>query len=319
MPQRVSEVANAVPSRNEALEKPMTVADHRSLRALGAPSVGVGVGFKPEHFEAIVDTRPKLGFFEVHAENYMGAGGAPHRRLDAIREFYPLSLHGVGLSIGSPGSLDRAHLQRLAAVAKRFEPTLVSEHLAWSTHEGAFLNDLLPLPYTDETLARVSEHIDEVQNALGRTMLLENPSTYVVFAESTWAETDFLREIARRTGCGLLLDVNNVFVSAVNHGFDADRYLADFPLSAVGEIHLAGSADDTDDAGLPLLIDAHNSPVRDAVWSLFSATIQRAGPIPTLIEWDNDVPAWPTLFEEARRAERTIVEAATIWEHADVV
>ena len=175
----------------------------------------------------------------------MGGGGAPHRRLDAIRERYPLSLHGVGLSIGSPGPLDRAHLQRLAAVAKRFEPTLVSEHLAWSTHEGAFLNDLLPLPYTDETFARVSEHIDEVQNALGRTMLLENPSTYVVFAESTWAETDFLREIARRTGCGLLLDVNNVFVSAVNHGFDPELYLADFPLAAVGEIHLAGCADDT--------------------------------------------------------------------------
>jgi uncharacterized protein len=295
----------------------MTVADHRSFRRLSAPSVGVG--FKPEHFEAIVDTRPELGFFEVHAENYMGAGGAPHRRLDAIREIYPLSLHGVGLSIGSPGRLDRAHLQRLAAVATRFEPTLVSEHLAWSTHEGAFLNDLLPLPYTDETLARVSEHIDEVQNALGRTMLLENPSTYVVFTESTWAETDFLREIARRTGCGLLLDVNNVFVSAVNHGFDPDRYLADFPLKAVGEIHLAGSADDTDEAGLPLMIDAHNSPVRDAVWSLFSATIRRAGPIPTLIEWDNDVPAWSTLFEEARRAERTIVEAATIRERADVV
>ena len=295
----------------------MTVADHRSPKGLAARSVGVG--FKPEHFEAIVETRPELGFFEVHAENYMGAGGAPHRRLDAIRELYPLSLHGVGLSIGSPGNLDRAHLQRLAAVAKRFEPTLVSEHLAWSTHEGGFLNDLLPLPYTDETVALVSEHVDEVQNALGRTMLLENPSTYVVFTESTWAETDFLREIARRTGCGLLLDVNNVFVSAVNHGFAADRYLADFPLTAVGEIHLAGSADDTDDVGLPLMIDAHNSPVRDAVWSLFSATIRRAGPIPTLIEWDNEVPAWPTLFEEARRAERTIVETATIRERADVV
>jgi uncharacterized protein len=295
----------------------MTVVDHRSLKGLSAGSVGVG--FKPEHFDAIIYTKPKLGFFEVHAENYMGGGGAPHRRLDTIREFYPLSLHGVGLSIGSPGNLDRAHLQRLAAVAKRFEPTLVSEHLAWSTHDGAFLNDLLPLPYTDETLARVSEHVDEVQNALGRTMLLENPSTYVVFTESTWAETDFLREIARRTGCGLLLDVNNVFVSAVNHGFSADRYLADFPLSAVGEIHLAGSADDTDDAGLPLMIDAHNSPVRDAVWSLFSETIRRAGPIPTLIEWDNDVPAWPVLLEEARRAERTIAETATIRERASVL
>jgi uncharacterized protein len=309
MPQRVSEVANAVPSRNEALEQPMTVADHRSSRALAAPSVGVG--FKPEHFEAIADTRPGIGFFEVHAENYMGGGGAPHRRLDAIRERYPLSLHGVGLSIGSPGLLDRAHLQRLAAVAKRFEPTLVSEHLAWSTHEGAFLNDLLPLPYTDETLARVSEHVDEVQNALGRTMLLENPSTYVVFAESTWAETDFLREIARRTGCGLLLDVNNVFVSAVNHGFDPEVYLADFPLAAVGEIHLAGSADDSDDAGLPLLIDAHNSPVRDAVWSLYSTTIRRLGATPTLIEWDNDVPAWSTLLGEARRAERAIADCTT--------
>jgi uncharacterized protein (UPF0276 family) len=295
----------------------MTVADHRSLKGVGAP--GVGVGFKPEHFEAIVETRPRLGFFEVHAENYMGGGGAPHRRLDAIRERFPLSLHGVGLSIGSPGKLDRAHLQRLAAVARRFEPTLVSEHLAWSTHEGAFLNDLLPLPYTDETVARVSEHVDEVQNALGRTLLLENPSTYVVFAESTWAEADFLREIARRTGCGLLLDVNNVFVSAVNHGFDPELYLADFPVSAVGEIHLAGCADDSDDAGLPLLIDAHNSPVRDAVWALYATTVRRLGPTPTLIEWDNDVPAWPTLLGEAGRAERVIAEAARAPERADVV
>ena len=295
----------------------MTAADHRSSWGLGAPSVGVG--FKPEHFEAIVDTRPQLGFFEVHAENYMGAGGAPHRRLDAIRERYPLSLHGVGLSIGSPGPLDQAHLQRLAAVAKRFEPALVSEHLAWSTHEGAFFNDLLPLPYTAETLGRVAEHIDEVQNALGRRMLLENPSTYVVFAESTWAETDFLREIARRTGCGLLLDVNNVFVSAVNHGHDPDRYLADFPLSAVGEIHLAGYAEDTDEAGLPLLIDAHNSPIREAVWALYTATIRRLGATLTLIEWDNDVPVWPTLLNETRRAERAIIETAKSRERVDAV
>jgi uncharacterized protein len=317
MARRASEVANVVQSRNEGLEKPMTAADHRSSWGLGAPSVGVG--FKPEHFEAIVDTRPQLGFFEVHAENYMGAGGAPHRRLDAIRERYPLSLHGVGLSIGSPGPLDQAHLQRLAAVAKRFEPALVSEHLAWSTHEGAFFNDLLPLPYTAETLGRVAEHIDEVQNALGRRMLLENPSTYVVFAESTWAETDFLREIARRTGCGLLLDVNNVFVSAVNHGHDPDRYLADFPLSAVGEIHLAGYAEDTDEAGLPLLIDAHNSPIREAVWALYTATIRRLGATPTLIEWDNDVPVWPTLLNETRRAERAIIETAKGRERVDAV
>jgi uncharacterized protein len=300
----------------------MTTADRRApiplARLLGPPSVGVG--FKAEHFEPIVETGPKLGFFEVHAENYMGAGGPPHRRLDAIRERYRLSLHGVGLSIGSPGPLDGAHLARLAAVAKRFEPALVSEHLAWSTHEGAFFNDLLPLPYTPETLARVADHIDEAQNALGRTILLENPSTYVAFAESTMAETDFLREIARRTGCGLLLDVNNVFVSATNHGYDPYRYLAEFPLHAVGEIHLAGYAEDADDADLPLLIDAHNSPVREAVWALYAETIRRLGAIPTLIEWDNDLPAWPTLLGEARRAERAIALACgQIPERVDAV
>jgi uncharacterized protein len=264
---------------------------------------GVGVGFKAEHFDAILETRPDLGFFEIHAENYMGAGGPPHRRLEAIRERYPLSLHGVGLSIGSPGPLDHAHLARLARVAERYQPAVVSEHLAWSTHEGAFLNDLLPLPYTDETLGRVCEHIDLVQTTLKRSMLLENPSTYVAFAETTMSETEFLGEIVRRTGCGLLLDVNNIFVSATNHGFDPYRYLADFPLAAVGEIHLAGCADDRDDAGFPLLIDAHNSPVRDAVWLLYAEAIRRLGATPTLIEWDNDVPAWPELVEEARRAE----------------
>ncbi|HKN28091.1 MAG TPA: DUF692 domain-containing protein [Roseiarcus sp.] len=279
----------------------MTEAD------LGAPSPpSVGVGFKAEDFDAILDSRPKLGFFEVHAENYMGAGGPPHRRLEAIRALYPLSLHGVGLSIGSPAPLDRAHLARLASVAERYQPAIVSEHLAWSTHEGAFFNDLLPLPYTDETLARVREHIDIVQSALRRRILVENPSTYVAFAETTMAETDFLAEIVRRTGCGLLLDVNNVFVSSANHGFDPYRYLAGFPFAAVGEIHLAGYADDSDDAGLPLLIDAHDSPVREPVWALYRDALRRLGPTPTLIEWDNDLPAWPTLLGEARRAERAM-------------
>jgi uncharacterized protein (UPF0276 family) len=296
----------------------MTVPDYRFPKAPAAPSVGVG--FKAEHFETIVETRPNLGFFEVHAENYMGAGGPPHRRLDAIRERYPLSLHGVGMSIGSPGPLDAAHLERLAAVARRFEPALVSEHLAWSTHEGAFFNDLLPLPYTGETLARVADHIDEVQNALRRPILLENPSTYVVFAESTFAETDFLREIARRAGCGLLLDVNNVFVGAANHGYDPYRYIADFPLDAVGEIHLAGYAEESDDAGLPLLIDAHNSPVHDPVWALYAEAISRLGAMPTLIEWDNDLPAWPALLGEARRAEGvTAVSVANSPERADAL
>ena len=235
------------------------------------------------------------------------ANAGARASLKEVRRSYPVALHGVGLSLGSAGPLDLRHLDRLARLVESIEPCVVSEHLSWSGSGGVYLNHLLPLPYTGETLARVSEHIDEVQNALGRPMLLENPSTYVVFAESTWAETDFLREIARRTGCGLLLDVNNVFVSAVNHGFDPDRYLADFPLEAVGEIHLAGYAEDADDAGPPLLIDAHNSPVRDAVWTLYASAIRRIGPRPTLIEWDNDVPAWPTLLDEARRAEGAIV------------
>ena len=283
-------------------------------------SGSVGVGFKAEHFDAVMESRPSLGFFEIHAENYMGAGGPPHRRLEAIRARYPLSLHGVGLSIGSPGPLDRAHLARLAAVAERYQPAIVSEHLAWSTHEGAFFNDLLPLPYTEETLERVCEHIDIVQTALKRTMLLENPSTYVAFAETTMGETEFLAEIVRRTGCGLLLDVSNIFVSATNHGYDPRPYLAGFPLAAVGEIHLAGCADDTDDAGFPLLIDAHDTPVRDAVWLLYAETIQRLGPTPTLIEWDNDVPEWPKLFGEACLAARDMAAAtATNAERADAV
>ncbi len=177
-----------------------------------------GVGLKGEHYRAILEQRPDVGFFEIHAENYMGAGGQPHAFLTSIREAYPISLHGVGLSIGSNGPLDKAHLARLAAVAERYEPGLFSEHLAWSTHEATYYNDLLPVPYDRETLDRVCDHVDEVQEALGRRMLLENPSTYVAFEQSTMSELDFLREIVRRTGCGLLLDVNNVYVSAVNHG-----------------------------------------------------------------------------------------------------
>jgi uncharacterized protein (UPF0276 family) len=265
-----------------------------------------GVGLKPDHVEQILAERPDLGFFEIHAENYMGDGGPAHRRLEAIRARYPLSLHGVGLSIGSPRPLDKRHLERLAALARRYEPGMFSEHLAWSSHDQGFLNDLLPLPYTEETLATVSDHIDQTQEALGRRMLLENPSTYLLFEESTISETDFLAEIARRTGCGLLLDVNNVIVSATNHGFDAIAYLDAYPLRHVEEIHLAGYAETQDDAGRPLLIDAHDSPVRDGVWALYAETIRRLGPTPTLIEWDNDAPAWPVLLAEARRAERTM-------------
>jgi uncharacterized protein (UPF0276 family) len=263
-----------------------------------------GVGFKPEHFDALRERRQDIGFLEVHAENYMGDGGPPHRRLEALRADYPLSLHGVGLSIGSPRPLDRDHLQRLKALIRRYEPGLFSEHLAWSSHDTGFLNDLLPLPYTQETLNVVCDHIETTQDVLGVRMLLENPSTYVAFAHSVIPETEFLTEIASRTGCGLLLDVNNVEVSAANHDFDAVRYLDAFPLRHVGEIHLAGYFTTQDDAGHPLLIDAHDSPVRPSVLALYQRVIARAGRLPTLIEWDNDVPDWPTLFAEAQRADR---------------
>ncbi|OZA00503.1 MAG: hypothetical protein B7X99_03865 [Rhizobiales bacterium 17-65-6] len=270
-----------------------------------------GVGFKPEHFEALSAGSPAVGFIEIHAENYMGDGGRPHAQLAALREHYALSVHGVGLSIGGDGALDPAHLARLRTLLDRYRPESFSEHLAWSTHEGAFFNDLLPLPYTPRTLARVCDHVSEVQDVLGRRMLLENPSTYVRFADSTIAEVDFLAAIVARTGCGLLLDVNNVFVSATNHGTDARAYLADFPFEAVGEIHLGGHDADSDETGAPLLIDAHGSPVADPVWHLFESVIARTGPLASLIEWDNDVPAWPLLEAEAARAAAILGRSAT--------
>ncbi|MDL2403403.1 DUF692 domain-containing protein [Rhizobium mayense] len=233
----------------------------------------------------------------------MGAGGPPHRMLEAMRRDYPISLHGVCMSIGGPQALDKCHLSRFRHLVERYEPALVSEHLAWSTHETTFYNDLLPLPYTDATLARVCDHIDEVQEAIRQPLLLENPSSYVALRQSTMCETDFIRAVSRRTGCGLLLDINNVFVSATNHGFAALDYLADFPLSAVGEIHLAGHAEQADDEGALLLIDSHDGPVADAVWKLYEIIIARCGPIPTLIEWDGNIPDWLILRAEAAAAQ----------------
>lgn len=262
-----------------------------------------GAGLKGEHVPEILETRPAIGFFEVHAENYMGAGGAPHRQLEAIRRDYPLSLHGVGLSIGGEGPLDRDHLQRLKALNTRYEPGLFSEHLAWSSHDTTYYNDLLPVPYDTLTLHRVCDHIDEVQEVMGRRMLLENPSTYVAFDRSTMSELDFLSEIIRRTGCGLLLDVNNVHVSCVNHQRSAEAYIDAFPMEAVGELHLGGHAPDTDDDGRPLLIDAHDRAVDGQVWALYEQVLRRSGSLPTLIEWDNDVPAWSVLLAEARAAD----------------
>jgi uncharacterized protein (UPF0276 family) len=269
-----------------------------------------GVGFKPEHFAAIRASRPDLGFFEVHAENYMGEGGLPHAQLAALRADHALSLHGVGLSIGGPRPPDRAHLARLRALCDRYQPESFSEHLAWSSHDEGYLNDLLPLPYTEETLALVCDHVDAVQTALGRPMLLENPSTYVLFAQSTIPETEFLAAVAARTGCGLLLDINNVFVSCTNHRTDPLAWLDAFPLGAVGEIHLGGHAEEALPSG-PLLIDAHGTPVADPVWALTAGVLARTGPLPVLIEWDNDVPEFAVLMAEARRA-AALLDAAEV-------
>lgn len=265
-----------------------------------------GVGLKAEHYQTILDTRPDVGWFEIHAENYMGAGGPPHFFLEQIREHYPISLHGVGLSIGSDGPLNQDHLQRLKALNLRYEPGLFSEHLAWSTHEGIYYNDLLPVPYTDESVTRVADHIKQVQDTLSRQMLLENPSTYVTFEDSTMSEIAFLEAVVQKTGCGLLLDVNNVFVSAINHGFLPEQYIDDFPLDLVGEIHLGGHADDQDDNGGRLLIDAHDREIADPVWGLYTRLIEKAGERPVLVEWDNNVPAWHVLFAEAERAEQVL-------------
>ena len=262
-----------------------------------------GIGLKPQHFREVLDTRPDLGFFEVHAENYMVAGGPFHHYLTCIREHYPLSIHGVGLSIGGEAPPDAAHLDRLAALIDRYAPQSFSEHLAWSTHDGRYFNDLLPVVYDAPTLRRVCAHIDQVQDRLRRRILLENPSTYVEFAASSLDEADFIREVVERTGCGLLLDVNNVFVSCVNHHRDAHAYLAALPLAATAEIHLAGFARDADAAGALLLIDAHGSPVDEAVWALYAYALELVGPQATLIERDNDIPALGVLVQEARQAE----------------
>lgn len=264
-----------------------------------------GVGLKPQHFRDILDTRPALGFFEVHTENYLGAGGPFHHYLGRIAEHYPLSVHSVGLSLGGD-ELDVAHLDRVAALLARYEPRWFSEHLAWSRHGPVCLNDLLPVVYDAVSLDRVCEHIDRVQSRLRRRLLLENPATYLESRASTLPEAAFIGELVRRTGCGLLLDVNNLHVSCVNHGRDAQAELAALPLHAVGEVHLAGHAVDVDAAGDPLLIDNHGAPVAQAVWTLYAQAIARTGPVPTLIERDHDVPTFDALLAEARQAERVL-------------
>lgn len=271
-----------------------------------------GIGLKPQHFDDLLsDPAPPL-FIEVHAENYMGAGGPSHAHLRALRERVALSVHGVGLSIGGHGPLDTTHLARLATLLARYQPAAFSEHLAWSTHDGRFFNDLLPLRYDTASLARICTHIDQVQDQLGRQLLLENPSTYLEFTGSTYSETDFLTSIVARTGCGLLLDINNVHVSCHNNRHDPIAYIAALPLAAVREIHLAGHAEDVDATGDRLLIDDHGAPVAEEVWELYRHTVAQTGAVATLIEWDTRVPAYSDLRDQARHADAILDQALTL-------
>ncbi|MCC7182579.1 MAG: DUF692 domain-containing protein [Rhodocyclaceae bacterium] len=283
--------------------------------ALGAMPVSglparVGLGLKPQHFRDVLDACPDIGFFEIHAENYLVDGGPFHHFLGRIRERYPLSVHGVGLSIAAETPPDERHLDRLAALIERYQPAAFSEHLAWSGHGGRFFNDLLPVTYDSPTLDRVCAHIDRIQTRLRRQMLLENPATYVEFSTSTLSEAQFLTETLRRTGCGLLLDVSNVHVSCTNHGRDARAYLDALPLDRVGEIHLAGFARDADAVGAPLLIDTHGTAIDQAVWELYAYVLARTGPMPTLIERDRDIPPLSALLAEAGRADALLATVA---------
>ncbi len=265
--------------------------------------LGVGVGYKPQHFDDLQAEPGQLAWLEIHAENYMGAGGRPHAHMRHLSETFAISCHGVGLSIGGETPLDQDHLDRLKALIAWLKPAQFSEHLAWSSHGMNFYNDLLPVPYNQTTADRVVDHINQVQDHLNTRMLLENPSNYLAFSDSDMAEVDFLRHVSDRTGCGLLLDINNVFISATNQGYSAEGYIDAYPLDRVGEIHLGGHEGDVDDRGDTLLIDSHSRPVVDPVWDLYAYTLAKAGPRPTLIEWDNDVPEWGGLAAEVAAAD----------------
>lgn len=273
----------------------------------GAPGgtrlpVATGVGLRAPHHDDLLATRPPVGWLEAHSENYFPRGGAQPAILERLRADYPLSLHGVGLSIGSVDPLDEAHVSTLQRLVARFEPALVSEHLCWGAVGGHHLNDLLPLPYSEEALRHIVPRVVELQERLGRQLLIENVSSYLQFAGSTLTEWDFLAALVAETGCGLLLDVNNVYVSACNHGFDAQAYIAALPAAAIGEIHLAGH--DLRRIGeREIRIDTHAHPVCDAVWALYAHAIARLGPVPTLVEWDTDIPSLEVLVAEAARAD----------------
>ena len=273
-----------------------------------------GVGLRFQHHQAVLDARPAIAWLEVHTENYMG-GGSPIRYLEAIRRDYPIACHGVGLSLGSAEDLDGAHLKRIRGVVERFDPALVSEHLSWSAVGGNYLADLLPLPMTDEALEIVCRHVDQTQQFLRRRILVENPSTYLRYRHSAIPEWEFLAAVADRTGCGILCDVNNIYVSACNHGWNASAYLAALPPMSVGEIHLAGHSVRKLDGGLTLRIDDHGSRVIPEVWSLYREALARFGRTPTLIEWDTNVPPLDILLDEASQADALLEHAS--WRASD--
>jgi len=269
---------------------------------------GAGAGLRLPHLADVVATRPSAAWFEIHPENFLANPHAAELLCDIARD-YPISVHSVGVSIGSAGGIDRAHLARVRALVERTDPILVSGHLAWSTHAGEYLNDLLPLPYTEQTLRIVSAHVDEVQDALGRQYLVENPSSYVGFTASTMTEVAFLSELVHRTGCAILCDVSNIYLSAHNLGFDRDRYLAELPVDAIAELHLGGFTSEPEEGGGEVLIDTHGSRIAEPVWAFYARALERFGRKPTLIEWDNDVPALDVILAEAARAD-AVAESA---------
>jgi hypothetical protein len=257
----------------------------------------VGVSLKHCYYEEVIENKPRIDFFEVHSENYMSKGGTSLAWLEAIREAYPISLHGVSLSLGSAEKLNKTHLQKLKNLIERINPILISDHLSWSIIDGIYLNDLLPIPYTKESLEIMSDHISEAQDYLGRTLLIENPSSYLYFPHNEYSEPQFLNELVSRTGCKLLLDVNNIYVSSYNNNFDPYEYLENIPLNVVEEIHLAGH-----NRSHKFYIDDHGCRVQDEVWELFKNALRRFGRVPTLIEWDDNIPELFILLEEAQKA-----------------
>ena len=261
-----------------------------------------GVGLKPQHYDSIIDAQPQVAWFEIHPENYFAKGGLSHRALSRIREDYPLSMHGVGMSLGSEDGLDKNHLTQIKSLLDRYHPALFSEHLSWPRYQQYYSNDLLPIPYTNEALAVFKDNVNTAQDMLNRQILIENPSSYFMLQNNDYTEWDFLVTLCRQTGAGILLDINNIYVSAINHGFNAQQYIESIPAELVGEIHLAGHAEEEHSFG-QLLIDDHGSEVKDTVWELYTQVIESIGPRPTLIEWDTNIPDWEILIQEARQAE----------------